>query len=334
MPLIDLSVADLKTYPGRNPRPGDFDRYWDDALAELSRVDPAPELKPAAFQVEGVHCFDLWFTGVGGARIYAKYLRPATPGPHPAVLQFHGYSANGGDWFDKLGWPAGGFAYAAMDVRGQGGKSQDAGAVRGTTLRGHIVRGLDDPDPAKLVYRQIFLDTVQLARVLMSFPEVDAGNVGCWGASQGGGLALACAALEPRISRCVSIYPFLCDYQRVWEMDLARDAYDELRYFFRMFDPRHERKEQIFTKLGYIDCQHLAPRIKAETLLFTGLMDPICPPSTQFAAFNKIVAQKNVVFYPDYAHEALPGSTDRTFDFFRSGHASTLNPPSHGARPS
>ena len=98
-------------------------------------------------------------------------------------------------------------------------------------------------------------------------------------------------------------------------MDQAKDAYFELTNFFRMFDPRHEREEEIFTKLGYIDCQHLAPRIQAEVLMFTGLMDTICPPSTQFAAYNKVTAKKDVVLYPDYTHESLPGMIDRVFEF-------------------
>jgi cephalosporin-C deacetylase len=234
MPIFDLTLPELRRYGGRNPRPADFDDYWKRAQAELAPVDPKPELKPAAFSAPGAECFDLWFSGVGGARIYAKYLRPFGKGPHPAVLHFHGYSMNSGDWFDKLGWPAAGLAVAAMDVRGQGGRSEDLGGVAGTTLRGHIVRGLDDPDPDKLAYRQIFLDTAQLARVVMGFAEVDAERVSCTGQSQGGGLALACAALEPRIRRCAPVFPFLCDYRRVWEMDLAKDAYFEISYFFRM----------------------------------------------------------------------------------------------------
>jgi cephalosporin-C deacetylase len=103
----------------------------------------------------------------------------------------------------------------------------------------------------------------------------------------------------------------------MWEMDQAREAYEELRLFFRAFDPRHEREREIFTKLGYIDVQHLAPRIRAEVLMFTGLMDTICLPSAQFAAYNKIAAPKEVVIYPDFAHEPLPGQLDRIFNFMR-----------------
>src|SRR5690606_37269207 len=130
-----------------------------------------------------------------------------------------------------------------------GGRSEDKGGVPGNTHHGHIIRGLDDPDPRKLLFRQIFLDTAQLARVVLSFPEVDANRVGAMGGSQGGALTLACAALQPRIKRASSIFPFLADYKRVWEMDQAKDAYAELRTYSRLFDPRHEREEEIFTKL-------------------------------------------------------------------------------------
>ena len=72
MPLIDMPLEQLLTYEGRNPRPADHDEYWETALAEMRAVDAQVELKPAAFQVPGAECFDLRFTGVRGARIYAK----------------------------------------------------------------------------------------------------------------------------------------------------------------------------------------------------------------------------------------------------------------------
>jgi cephalosporin-C deacetylase len=315
MPLIDLPLAQLREYNGRNPRPVDFDAYWGRALDEMRALGSAVELTPHALNASFAECFHLRFTGVGGARVHAKYLRPkGATGPRPAVLCFHGYSGSSGEWTDYLKWVGQGFAVAALDCRGQGGLSEDTGGVKGNTLRGHIIRGLDDA-PEKLYYRQVYLDTAQLARIVMGFPEVDADRVGATGGSQGGGLTLACAALEPRIKRAAPVFPFLCDYQRVWEMDLSVAAYEELRTFFRNFDPRHEREEAIFTRLGYIDNQHLATRIRAETLMFVGLMDTVCPPSTQFAAYNKINAPKDLVIYPDFGHEGLPGSGDRIFDF-------------------
>lgn len=319
MAVFEKPLSELKRYKGLNARPKDFDAYWDSSIKEMHALDPEVELhRNKTLSSRVGECFDLWFTGVGGARVHAKYLRPSNAsGKNPAVLRFHGYSQSSGDWNDKLNYVSEGFCVAALDCRGQGGLSEDVGGVKGNTLRGHIIRGLDDADPKKLFFRAVFLDTAELARIVMSFPEVDSSRVGAMGGSQGGGLTLACAALEPRIRRAAPYAPFLCDYQRVWEMDLAKDSYEELRLYLRCFDPRHERVEDIFTKLGYIDCQHLAPRIKAELLMFTGLMDMTCPPSTQFAVYNKVTSKKEMVIYPDYAHESLPDLGDKTFTFMQ-----------------
>lgn len=316
MPLqFDMPLDELYSYQGINPKPADFDDYWAVALAEMRAGDPGIELIPADFQSSFAECFHLYFTGVGGARVHAKLMQPrGSDGTHPAVLMFHGYSGNSGDWFDKLGYVAEGYVVAALDCRGQGGLSEDVGGIKGWTLNGHIVRGLDD-EPEAMLYRQIFLDTAQLAGIVMSLPNVAADRVGATGASQGGGLTLACAALEPRIKLAAPVFPFLTDYQRTWEIDLAKDAYVELRDWFRRFDPRHQREAEVFTRLGYVDVQHLAPRIQAEVLMGMGLMDMICPPSTQFAAYNKIQAAKSLAIYPDFGHETLPGLSDTIFEF-------------------
>jgi cephalosporin-C deacetylase len=315
MPLIDLPLEELLTYKGRNPRPADFDAFWSKALGDLDAVDPKVELKPIESPARFADCFEMRWNGVGGARVFAKLVRPKSqPKPGPALLRFHGYSVHSGDWFDSLAFAANGFTVASLDVRGQGGKSEDPGGVQGNTLRGHIIRGLSD-SAENLFFRNVFLDTAQLARLVMEMPEVDATRVGATGWSQGGALTLVCASLEPRIARLAPVYPFLCDYQRVWEMDLAKGAYEELQTWFRHFDPRHERESEIFERLGYVDVQHFTNRIKGTTMMITGLMDPTCPPSSQFAAFNKIAAPKEVKIYPDFSHEGLPQAHDLIYDF-------------------
>ncbi|MDQ1912040.1 acetylxylan esterase [Paenibacillus sp. GD4] len=315
MPLVDMPLEKLYQYEGRNPRPADFDEYWDRAINEMKATDPQLELVPSSFQVPYAECFDLYFTGVRGARIHAKYVRPKhVQGPHPALVRFHGYTGRSADWTDHLSYASLGYSVLAMDCRGQAGLSEDTTAVKGTTHHGHIIRGLD-AGPDDLLFRQIFLDTAQLAGIAMELPEVDPNRVGAMGGSQGGGLALACASLEPRIKRVAPVYPFLSDYKRVWEMDQAKDAYQELRTYFRNFDPQHEREDAVFERLGYIDIQYLVPRIRGEVMMAVGLMDTVCPPSTQFAAYNKIQAPKSLEIYPDFAHENLPNFNDKTIQF-------------------
>ena len=317
MPILDMPLQELKEYRGINPRPDDFDAFWDRALAEVHAIDPKVEIVPSSFSVPFAECYDLYFTGVGGARIHAQYLKPKdSKKPHPAVLQFHGYSMDAGDWSDKLAYVAMGYTVAAMDCRGQGGRSEDTGGVKGNTLHGHIIRGLDG-GAESLLYRGIFLDTAQLASIVMAMPDVDETRVGATGGSQGGGLTLACTALVPGIKKAAPVYPFLSDYQRVWEMDLAVSAYQELKDYFRRFDPMHLREKEVFTTLGYIDVQYLAPRIRAEVMMTTGLMDDICPPSTQFAAYNKITSSKHMNIYPDFGHEGIRGVNDQIFAFMK-----------------
>lgn len=316
MPTLDMPLSKLKTYMGTNPCPQDIDAFWDAQVRKMEALGTDCELIPAEFQVPGAQCFHLYFTGMGGARIHAKLARPAKiDAAAPAVCIFHGYSGASPEFSSMLSYVQAGFVAAALDCRGQGGLSEDVGGVRGNTYHGHIIRGLAENDPEKLLFTQIFLDTAQLARIVMAMPEVDETRVGATGGSQGGALTLACAALTPTLNRAAPIYPFLCDYKRVWDMDLDLDAYAELRDYFRHYDPLHEHEEETFTLLGYIDNQHIAHRIRAKMLMLTGLLDNVCPPSTQFAAYNKMVCDKQMLIYPDYKHEYLPGNGDKILQF-------------------
>lgn len=316
MPLVDMPLEKLYSYKGINPRPDDFDQYWDESLEEMRALPQKIELIPAKFQSPVAQCFDLYFTGIGGAKIHAKLLKPRNvTGKCPAVVQFHGYTGNCGDWQEKVAYAGSGFVMASLDCRGQGGLSEDIIPTKGNTREGCIIRGLDDPDPKKLYYRAVFMDCVQLVNIVMNMPEVDETRVGTMGVSQGGGLSIACASLEPRINRASTHYPFLSDYKRVWQMDLAINAYKELQYYFRMFDPMHQREDEVFNRLGYIDVHHLAQRMRPRVLMFSGLMDTTCPPSTHFAAYNNMNCEKEVKIFPDFGHEVLPGAYDMVYQF-------------------
>lgn len=314
MPILDMPLEKLKEYQGTNPCPQDMDAYWERALGEMRAMDAKVECRDASFQAPGLICQDLFFTGVGGARIHCNFVRPAHDDgkKHPAIVWFHGYTGAAAGFMSLLPYAYAGFYIASMDTRGQGGLSQDTQPAVTNSVYGHIVKGLNE-GPENLFFRNVFLDTAQLAGIMMDMEQVDETRVGAMGGSQGGALTLACASLEPRIAVAAPQFPWLCDYKRVWDMDMDDRAYRGLRDYFRHFDPNHEKEEEIFTTLGYIDLQHLAKRIRARVTMFTGLMDDVCPPSTQFAAFNKIPSEKSVVIYPDFGHEGLPGCDEKTF---------------------
>lgn len=316
MPLLDLPLEQLKTYVGRNPKPADFEAYWDRTLAEVRALGTHATRTPVPMSARFADCFDLSFNGLEGASIHAKLVIPrGLTAPAPALVRTHGYTWRAADWTDHLLWAAQGYVVLALDCRGQAGDSVDVSTPLASAFHGHIVKGLRE-GAESLLYRAIFADCAQLCAIALAMPEVDPERVATEGGSQGGALALVGAALEPRVAYCWSTFPFLCDYQRVYEMDLAKGAYQGVRDWIRTYDPRHERLNEVWETLGYIDVQHLCPRIRGEVRMVTGLMDDICPPSTQFAAYNRITAPKSMMLYPDYGHENLHGMNDLMFEWF------------------
>ncbi len=304
--MSDMSIEELMKYQGRNPKPADYESFWDESIEEMKAIDPKVTFTDADFYAPGITTKHMFFTGAHGARIHANYACPEkTDGKHPAIVWFHGYAGSAANFLSLLPYAYAGFVIASMDVRGQGGLSEDTSSTKGPTMYGHIINGIHDPDPKRLFFRDVYLDAAQLAMILMGMDYVDEQKVGAMGDSQGGALTIACAALEPRIAQAAPQFPFLCDYKRVFEMELHTGAYVGIRDYFRHFDPMHKTEDTFFEKLGYIDVQFLAPRIRAKVLMGTGLLDTRCPPSTQFAAYNKMKCEKNVVFFPDYTHEEI-----------------------------
>ena len=301
---------------GTTPCPADMEPYWERALLQVEALGTDSIRNPASFQATGCVYEDLYFQGVYGARVHAKHLIPKHSGTkRPALVLFHGYHRSASSWASLMRYACAGLEGFAMDTRGQGGMSQDVGGVLGSTVDGHVLRGLDDPDPDKLLMRCIYLDAAQLAHIAMAEPSVDGARVAAAGASMGGGIALACAALTPKLNRVVAIEPFLCDLHTTWELGMTEHAFSELDYYFRWFDPRHEREAEIFTRIGYVDNVNLAGRIQADVLMLTGLKDVCCPPETQFAVFNRMTCAKRAEIYPEYGHEIAPDMEDQEMAF-------------------
>lgn len=314
--MIDMPLAELKKYKGISPRPADFDMYWSEGIQETKSIVPDMEMIPAAFRLKGFECFDLFYTSVENTRIHAKVIKPAEAGNLPITMNFHGYSGRAYDWNEYIAFAAAGFCVLAMDCRGQGGESCDSGNSGGNTLHGHIIRGLSK-GKKHLLFRKIFLDTVQLARVAKELPFTDERRICAYGGSQGGALTMVCAALVPEVSLLAPMYPFLCDYKRVLELNLPSMAYMELKEYLRMFDPTYAHIDETLNTLGYIDIVNLAGRIKGETLLAVTLDDDVCPPSTVFAAYNNISAKKDIRIYPHHGHEPLPCFMDEVLQKFQ-----------------
>lgn len=312
---VEKVIHQYQNYLGSGIKPANFDEFWDKQLEELEQIPLDYELERVEIPSRVADFYNLYFIGVEGARVRCQYVCPKQVNEKiPGMLMFHGYHGDSGDFGDKVSWAAEGFSVLAMDCRGQGGLSENNSKVKGTTMKGLIIRGVEE-GPESLYFRSVFLDTVQAARILMSMDEVNEEEIYIQGASQGGALSLICAALEPRVKKVVAQYPFLSDYRKAFEFNITSSAYEELHYWFRFRDPMHEREEEFFNTLEYIDLQHFAPRIKAEVKWAIALEDDVCYPAQQFAVYNQITSPKEMIIFPEYGHEYLPKLGDRVKGF-------------------
>lgn len=298
-----MSMEELKTYNGRQSVPDNFEEFWANELSNLP-AETEYTLEEKDFNFKYATFYELKFKGTNNSIIHCRYILPKKTEKVPVIVNFHGYQGQSSDWTEGLKYAAAGYAFVAMDVRGQAGQSIDGGRYEGNTVKGHIVRGMIE-GPEKLFFKEVYLDVYQLIRLVSQFEEIDEDNIYTLGGSQGGALALIAAALIPEVKKVVSIYPFLSDFKRILEFGNLNEPYDELFRYFKFNDPFHETEEEILNTLSYIDVKNFASRIKAEVLMFIGLEDEICYPSTQFAIYNRLESKKDVLILPEYGHESM-----------------------------
>lgn len=321
MPFSAQRLAELEACRGKNPIPADFDEFWAARMAEADAVPLDYEILPSDQVPELGSCayFDLYFTGMGGARVYAKYAMPKVPGsgPVPLVLQFHGYPGCTRSWAEQSSWPGIGCAVLSMDNPGQGGRSEDIGGFKGTTVSGHLIAGVDG-GPENLYYVRLYQDQRILCRIARELAGIDLGRVYVNGGSQGGGMGIACCALNPDlVARASILYPFLSDFREVWELGADQIAYDGIRYYSRWFDADGERADEWFGTLGYVDALSFAHLVRCPVLFGTGLADVVCPPETQFAVYSALTCSKKHLLYPDFGHEEIQAFDDEIIRFYQ-----------------
>jgi len=313
MPWYDMPLERLREYRTQTAEPEGLDEWWAKRLerararAESAAFTPHEPDVYRPFQV-----FDVEFSGSGGDRIRAWYLKPAGEASKIAV-KFIGYGGGRGAPAEHMLLPALGYGVFVMDSRGQGGRwtyGATGDGAAGPENSQVMSRGITTPED--YYYTRLFIDAARVVDVAL---EMSGGApVAVSGASQGGGLALAAAALHrDKVAVCHADVPFLCDIQRA--ITLAPHApYTEIPEFLA---ENVALIDLALNTLRYVDCALLARRITATCLLSAGLMDDVCPPSTVFAAYNEITADKDIAVYPYSGHSVPRAHAERQLRHLR-----------------
>ena len=305
MPRTDLPLEQLRAYEPEAKEPADFDAFWGQALSQARATSAELELGTEQPKLAGVTAHQVRFRGLDDAPIAGWLARPDGRGPYPGLVFYHGYGGRGARPLDLYAIAAQGIAVLSMDCRGQDGDSPDVPAVDGGHHSGWITRGLRDP----LVhyYRYVYSDAVRALDALAGLDGVDDHHLAVTGGSQGGGLALAAAALSGRASFVWADIPFLCDFPRA--VSLGEAPYTEIATYLR----RHpDLEETALRTLSYFDVANLARLVTCPTVVTVGLWDLICPPSTIFGTYKRLSSpDKELVVYPYLGHELTYDMSER-----------------------
>lgn len=161
-----------------------------------------------------------------------------------------------------------------------------------------MTKGIESPK--EYFYRRVFTDAVRLVDAVRTLEFVDIDHITVTGASQGGAISLAVAALVPNLRAVMPDVPFLCDFRRSVELT-PDDPFTEITRYLAV---HRNRVEQVFQTLSYFDGVAFARRAAAPALFSVALMDTIVLPSTVYAAFNHYAGRdKAIEVYPFNGHE-------------------------------
>lgn len=302
--LFDLPLDELRAYQAPDAPPADFDEFWRETLAAADRHPLDAKFDRV---IDGpyklVDVFDVTYRGWNGDPIRGWLLTPAdVPGPLPCLVRYVGYGGGRGMPVEHLAPVVAGFAHFVMDTRGQGaawasGDTPDP-VGSGPHYPGFMTQGIASPET--YYYRRVYVDAVRAVRAATQHDRIDAGRVGVIGGSQGGGIALAVAGLIPdSVKLLLADVPFLCHFRRATNITDAMPYAEIVKYLMC----HRGESDRVLDTLDHFDGIHFAPRIRARCLLSVGLRDLVCPPSTVFAAYNRISAAKEISVYKYNEHE-------------------------------
>ena len=304
MAFFDFPYEELVKYRPVRVEPADFDHFWSSTLAEARSFPLAARFEPVDSGLRLLETYDLTYRGYGGQPIKGWFLLPKVrTAPVPCVVHFIGYGGGRSFPIEWTQFPAAGYALLVMDTRGQGsswspGDTPDP-EPEGSSPHypGFMTRGI--LDPMTYYYRRVFVDGVRAVEAARSHPAVDAGQVAVTGGSQGGGITLAVAGLEPGLQACLPDVPYLCHYRRATQL-VDTYPYAEISGYLKT---HRDQVEKVFQTLSYFDGVNFAARAAAPALFSVGLMDDICPPSTVYAAYNHYAGPKKIAVYEYNQHE-------------------------------
>lgn len=277
------------------PRPRDFDDFWREKIAELSKVPMNAKLERADSGVEGVSYFKVQMDNIRGSKIHGQLAKPDRPGRLPAMLivQWAGVYPLQKEWV--LGRAKAGFLVLnimAHDLPFDRPPSFYDELAKGA-LSNYPAIGNDDRDTS--YFLRMYLSCYRAAEYLTSRPDWDGKTLVVTGGSQGGMQTIVAAALHPKVTAGIADVPAGCDLNGPVE---GRAPGWPMWHW----QTQGKDSERVRRAAEYYDVVNFAPRVRCPILVGVGLIDTTCPPPGVFAMVNSLGGPKEVVAMPTAGH--------------------------------
>jgi cephalosporin-C deacetylase-like acetyl esterase len=286
--------------------PQDFIKFWDQAKAQAAKVplDAKLTLLPERC-TEGVNVYQVNIqNSQPGTRLYGILCVPRKAGKYPALLKVPGAGVR--PYTGDVALAERGIITLQIGIHGVPvNLDNEVYQSLGTgPLSGYPFFNLDDRD--RYYYKRVYLGCVRAVDYLFSLPEFDGQSLAVEGGSQGGALAIVTAALDNRVKYLVSFYPALSD--------LTGYLQGRAGGWPHMFTPANQdftnKKDKIETS-KYYDVANFARYIKVPGFYSWGFNDETCPPTSMYAAYNGIQADKELFLVQDTGHWSIPEQYDK-----------------------
>lgn len=278
------------------PVPADFDEFWATQKKKLAAIPTNARLTPVKSPSTTVECFDLQADSVG-APVSGYYARPigAKPKSLPIILTVHGAGVRSSSLGGAAGWAA--KDMLALDINAHGlpnGKPESYYTnLAGTDLKDYRNRGRESRE--SVYFLGMFLRLIRAMDFLTAQPEWDGRTLIVHGSSQGGAQSIVAAGLDSRVTFLAAGVPAMCDHTGVavgrvngWPKFLS--------------NPPEQPDPRIVEAVRYYDAMNFATRTKAGGILTVGFIDPTCPPTSVYAAYNALAGRKEIFNDPAGTH--------------------------------
>ncbi len=287
------------------PEPADFDRFWAQGQAEAEAGELDLQLEYAAdFADTQRDAWRLEFAAPGGGRLYGMLTIPKGEGNFPAMVMVPG--AGPSRYVPDFHIDGVINLYINVhDYRPVADPEPAAGLYDALNASGsYMHRGADARE--NIYFRRVWLGVdLLLRRFLAGHPKFN-GRLGAIGISQGGGAALALAALNPMIGRVLANKPVMCDHGAI--LQGRNPGWPH----YAVYTPAPD----ILEVSSYYEMANFARRIKVPATVIIGYVDTACYPGGVYAAVNNLKsALGTVIPEPGVGHEWGPHFEEEVKNF-------------------